>query len=121
MIYLDNAATTKTAPEVVDAMKKYDGVYFGAIGGAGALLAKCIKKAELIAYEDLGPEAVVRLEVKDMPLFVINDIHGNTVQGPLSWLKGDIKKLKIEVTGLPKREEAEADINEQLIVEYYSR
>lgn len=40
-------------PEVVDAMKKYDGVYFGAIGGAGALLAKCIKKAELIAYEDL--------------------------------------------------------------------
>lgn len=51
----------------------------------------------------------------------INDIHGNTTQGPLSWIKGDIKKLKIEVTGLPKREEAEADINEQLIVEYYSR
>ena len=41
-------------PEVVEAMKKYHGVYFGAIGGAGALLAKCIKKAELIAYEDLG-------------------------------------------------------------------
>ena len=51
----------------------------------------------------------------------INDVHGNTVQGPLSWLKGDIKKLRIEVTGVPKREEAEADINEQLIVEYYSR
>jgi small subunit ribosomal protein S4 len=51
----------------------------------------------------------------------INDIHGNTAQGPLSWIKGDVKKLKIEVTGLPKREEAEADINEQLIVEYYSR
>lgn len=51
----------------------------------------------------------------------INDIHGNTVQGPLSWIKGDVKKLKIEVTGLPKREEAEAGINEQLIVEYYSR
>ena len=49
-------------PEVVDAMKKYDGVYFGAIGGAGALLAKCIKKAELIAYEDLGAEALRRLE-----------------------------------------------------------
>ena len=51
----------------------------------------------------------------------INDIHANTSQGPLSWLKSDIKKLKFEVTGLPKREEAEADINEQLIVEYYSR
>lgn len=51
----------------------------------------------------------------------INDIHANTAQQPLSWIKGDIKKLKIEVTGLPKREEAEADINEQLIVEYYSR
>lgn len=45
-------------PEVVEAMKKYHGVYFGAIGGAGALLAKCIKKAELIAYEDLGAEAL---------------------------------------------------------------
>ena len=52
---------------------------------------------------------------------MINDIYGNTSQQPLSWLKGDVKKLKIEVTGLPKREEAEADINEQLIVEYYSR
>jgi small subunit ribosomal protein S4 len=51
----------------------------------------------------------------------INDIYGNTSQVPLSWIKSDIKKLKIEVTGLPKREEAEADINEQLIVEYYSR
>jgi len=51
----------------------------------------------------------------------IDDVFGNTVQVPLSWIKGDIKKLKIEVTGLPKREEAEADINEQLIVEYYSR
>jgi small subunit ribosomal protein S4 len=51
----------------------------------------------------------------------INDIHGNTSQAPLSWVKGDIKKLRIEVTGSPKREEAEADINEQLIVEYYSR
>lgn len=47
-------------PEVVEAMKKYDGVYFGAIGGAGALLAKCIKKAELIAYEDLGAEALLQ-------------------------------------------------------------
>ncbi len=51
----------------------------------------------------------------------INDVIGNTSQSPLSWLKSDSKKLKIEVTGLPKREEAEPDINEQLIVEYYSR
>lgn len=51
----------------------------------------------------------------------IKDINANTVQAPLSWLKGDINKLKIEITGLPARNEAEADINEQLIVEYYSR
>lgn len=51
----------------------------------------------------------------------IDDVVNNSIQGPLSWLKADAKKLKIEVTGLPKREEAEADINEQLIVEYYSR
>ena len=51
----------------------------------------------------------------------INDVVNNPVQGPLSWLKSDSKKLKIEVTGQPKREEAEADINEQLIVEFYSR
>ena len=51
----------------------------------------------------------------------INDVVGNSVQGPLSWLKCDVKNLKIEVTGQPKRDEAEADINEQLIVEYYSR
>lgn len=51
----------------------------------------------------------------------IDDVVGNTSQSPLSWLKSDVKKLKIEITGLPKREEAEADINEQLIVEYYSR
>jgi small subunit ribosomal protein S4 len=51
----------------------------------------------------------------------IDDVVKNSIQGPLSWLKSDAKKLKIEVTGLPKREEAETDINEQLIVEYYSR
>ena len=51
----------------------------------------------------------------------LSDVTSNSIQGPLSWLKADEKKLKIEITGLPKREEAEADINEQLIVEYYSR
>ena len=66
-------------PEVVEAMKKYSGVYFGAIGGAGALLARCIKKAELIAYEDLGAEALRKLYVEDMPLFVIIDSQGNNL------------------------------------------
>lgn len=51
----------------------------------------------------------------------INDVIGNSVQGSLSWMKSDPKKLQIEITGVPKREEAEADINEQLIVEFYSR
>jgi len=64
-------------PEVVEAMKKYHGVYFGAIGGAGALLAKCIKKAELIAYEDLGAEALRRLEVEDMPLLIKRDFFSS--------------------------------------------
>lgn len=51
----------------------------------------------------------------------LNDVIGNSLQAPLSWIKSDPKKMTITVTGLPKREEAEADINEQLIVEYYSR
>lgn len=66
-------------PEVVDAMKKYSGVYFGAIGGAGALLAKCIKKCELVAYEDLQSEALRRLYVEDMPLVVVIDSEGNNL------------------------------------------
>ena len=66
-------------PEVVDAMKKYSGVYFGAIGGAGALLARCIKKCELVAYEDLGAEALRELYVEDMPLVVIIDSEGNNL------------------------------------------
>ena len=66
-------------PEVVEAMKRYSGVYFGAIGGAGALLAKCIKKCELIAYEDLGAEALRKLYVEDMPLVVIIDSQGNNL------------------------------------------
>ena len=66
-------------PEVVDAMKKFSGVYFGAIGGAGALLAKCIKSAELIAYEDLGAEALRKLYIEDMPLVVIIDSEGRNL------------------------------------------
>jgi fumarate hydratase subunit beta len=75
-------------PEVVEAMKQYDGVYFGAIGGAGALLAKCIKSAELIAYEDLGAEALRKLYVEEMPLLVVIDCYGNNLyeQGRQAYL-----------------------------------
>ncbi len=61
---------------VKDAIKKYKAVYFAAIGGAGALISKSIKKAEVIAYEDLGAEAIRRLEVENFPVTVINDIYG---------------------------------------------
>lgn len=65
------------AKEVLDACKQYKAIYFGATGGAGALIARSIKKAEIIAYEDLGPEAVRRIEVEDFPAIVINDVYGN--------------------------------------------
>ncbi|MBQ4335884.1 MAG: Fe-S-containing hydro-lyase [Lentisphaeria bacterium] len=62
---------------VVDAMKQYGAVYFAAAGGAGALIAQSIKKAEVIAFPDLGPEAIHRLEVEDLPLVVAIDSDGN--------------------------------------------
>ena len=62
--------------EVRAALQQHKAVYFGAIGGAGALLSKCIKSAELIAYEDLGTEAIRRLEIEDFPAIVVNDCHG---------------------------------------------
>ena len=62
--------------EVGEAMKKHGAVYLGAVGGAGALLSKSIIKSETIAYEDLGPEAALKLEVKDFPAIVINDSYG---------------------------------------------
>ncbi len=61
---------------VKDAMKQYKAVYFGAIGGAGALAARSIKKAEVVAYEELGAEALRRLEVEDFPVTVVNDTYG---------------------------------------------
>jgi fumarate hydratase subunit beta len=61
---------------VKDAMKKYKAVYLAAVGGAGALISKSIRKSEVVAYEELGAEAVLRLEVKDFPATVINDIYG---------------------------------------------
>ena len=74
---------------VVDAMKQYGAVYFGAIGGCGALLARCIKKCEVVAYPDLGPEAVHRLEVVDFPVTVVIDSLGNDlyVTGRQAWLE----------------------------------
>lgn len=69
----------KRGPEVIEAMKEHGAVYFGAIGGCGALLSKCIKKAEIIAYEDLGAEAIRRLEVEDFPVIVVIDSEGNNL------------------------------------------
>ena len=67
----------KRNQDVKDACVDYDGIYFGATGGAGALLGKQIKSAEVIAYPELGPEAVRKLEVEDFPVTVINDTYGN--------------------------------------------
>lgn len=61
---------------VKESMKKYGAVYLGAVGGAGALLSRSIIRSETIAYEELGPEAVLKIEVKDFPVTVINDIYG---------------------------------------------
>lgn len=63
--------------EVREAMKKYKGIYLAAVGGAGALISKFIKSSEVVAYPELGPEAIYRLEVEDFPCIVINDIYGN--------------------------------------------
>ena len=69
----------KRGPAVVDAMKRFGAVYFAAIGGAGALLSSCIKKAEIVAYEDLGAEAVRRLEVENLPVVCVIDSEGNNL------------------------------------------
>jgi fumarate hydratase subunit beta len=71
--------------EVIQALRNSTSLYLVAIGGAGALLAQHIVKSEIIAYEDLGPEAVRRLEVRDFPLIVAGDAHG-----------GDIYNVSIE-------------------------
>lgn len=69
----------KRGEAVVDAMRRYGAVYLGAIGGLGALLGKCVKKAEVIAYPDLGAEAVRRLEVENFPVVVVIDSEGNNL------------------------------------------
>jgi len=67
----------KRSQEIKEAIKKHKAMYSAAAGGAGALLSKRIKRAEVVAYEDLGPEAIYRLEVEDFPVVVVNDIYGN--------------------------------------------
>lgn len=81
----------KRGPEVIAAMKEHGAVYFGAIGGCGALLSKCIKKSELVAYEDLGAEAIRRLEVENFPAIVIIDSQGNNLYetGPAAYLAAE--------------------------------
>ena len=74
---------------VKDACVKHKAVYFGATGGAGALIAQRIKKAEVIAYPELGPEAIRRLEVEDFPVTVVNDCYGGDLyeEGRKKWAK----------------------------------
>ena len=76
--------------DVIESMKKNKAVYFGAVGGAAALIAKSIKKSEIVAYPDLGPEAIRKLEVKNFPLIVVNDIRANDLY------KEGVEKYKID-------------------------
>lgn len=65
--------------KVIEGMKKYGAVYFAAIGGAGALIADSIKECDIMAYEDLGPEAIRKLKVEDFPVIVVIDSEGNNL------------------------------------------
>ena len=69
----------KRSGEVIDSMKKNGAVYFAAVGGAGALLSRCIKESEVIAYDDLGTEAVRRLYVENLPVIAVIDCQGNNM------------------------------------------
>jgi fumarate hydratase subunit beta len=76
--------------EVLKSMREHGCVYFGAVEGTAALLAECVKEAEVVAYEDLGPEAVRRLVVEEFPVVVINDVHGGDLyrEGRERWRRG---------------------------------
>ncbi|HIC85350.1 MAG TPA: TRZ/ATZ family protein, partial [Desulfobacterales bacterium] len=69
----------KRSKEVIEAMTKYKAVYMAAIGGAGALISKCIKEVRVAAYEDLGPEAIRELRVEGLPTIVVIDSQGNNL------------------------------------------
>ncbi len=79
-------------PQVREALQKHQAVYFLAIGGAGALLSKQIRHVEVVAYEDLGTEAMRRMEVEEFPVIVCNDIHGGDLpaQGKADWRQADV-------------------------------
>jgi fumarate hydratase subunit beta len=79
--------------EVIQALKKYNAVYFVTFGGAGALISKCIKKAEVIAYPELAAEAVMKLEIEDLPAIVANDIYENDLYetGRKAYCKTEVK------------------------------
>jgi len=79
--------------EVIEALKRYKAVYFVAAGGAGALIARRIKKIDIVAYRDLGPEAIYRLEVENLPLIVANDCYGQDL------FKEGVKRYRV-----PKKE-----------------
>jgi fumarate hydratase subunit beta len=79
--------------EVKESIRRNTAIYFATIGGAGALISKTIKKAEVIAYPELGTEAVMRLEVEDFPAFVVNDVHG-----------GDLYEMGVAEYGEEKNE-----------------
>ena len=72
----------KRSKEVIDAIVRNHAVYFAAVGGAGALLSKCITKSEIVCYEDLGAEAIRKLQVKDFPVIVVIDSEGNNLYEP---------------------------------------
>ena len=78
------------SPAVREAIKKYKAVYFATTGGAGALLANSVRQSEVIAYEDLGAEAILRLEVENFPAIVANDIYGGDLfeQGKARYQRG---------------------------------
>lgn len=69
----------KRSQEVIEAITRNKAVYFAAVGGAGALLSKCITKSELICYEDLGAEAILKIEVENFPVIVVIDNEGNNL------------------------------------------
>jgi fumarate hydratase subunit beta len=66
----------KRSPVVIEAIKKFMAVYFGTLGGVAALTARCIKEASVVAYDDLGPEAIMKLTIEDLPVVVLNDAMG---------------------------------------------
>lgn len=80
----------KRTPAVREAVIRNGAVYFAAVGGAGALLSKCIEKSEVIAYDDLGAEAIRKLEIKDFPVIVVMDSEGNNLY------ETAIQKYKVE-------------------------